>query len=53
MKGGVNMKKTVTFTVEESVLNTFNQFAEVAALNKSKWIEQQMIRFTEVNKNYE
>ena len=47
-KGGDNMaKERATFTIEKSTLDYFNELADKKALNKSKWVEQQMIKFIE------
>lgn len=39
------MKKKVTYTVEEDVVNMFDKLAERKSINKSKWIEKQMFKF--------
>jgi len=41
------MKKKVTYTVENETLDMFDALAEQKSLNKSKWIENQMIKFIE------
>ena len=43
------MKKSVSYTVEESILLAFDKVSKDAAINKSKWIENQMKKFVEVN----
>lgn len=37
------MKKKVSYTIEECVVDTFNQVSRMTALNKSKWLENMMI----------
>ena len=40
-------KKKVTFTVNEETLTMFNSVAENKSINKSLWVENQMIKFIE------
>ena len=46
-------KKKVTFTVEESILQTFKSLSEKRSINMSLWIENQMIKFVEKEVEYE
>lgn len=41
------MKKMVTFTIDENVLNQFNLLSKKNAINKSVWIENKMKEFLE------
>lgn len=44
-------KKIVSFTIDESVLIKFNQLSNELCINKSKFIEKQLIKFIKANEN--
>jgi len=42
-------KKIVSFTIDETVLIKFNQLANELCINKSKFIEKQLLKFINSN----
>lgn len=48
--GGEQMKKMVSYKVDEKILNEFNQTSKKNALNKSQWLENKMIEYLKVVK---
>ena len=45
------MKAKPSFTVDKQVVEQFNKLANKNSLNKSKWVENQMIKYIEDNKD--
>ncbi len=41
------MKKTVTYSINKSTVEKFNKKAKLVAINKSQWLENQMLKFIE------
>lgn len=44
-------KKSVTYKVDNKIVEQFNISAKENALNKSQWLENKMKEFIEKNKN--
>ncbi|MFH1917175.1 MAG: ribbon-helix-helix protein, CopG family [Nanoarchaeota archaeon] len=45
------MKKTVSFTVEEDVVEKFNNFCDENSINKSNLIEKMILKYLDEKKS--
>jgi len=44
------MKVKASYTIEKEILDKFNNLADRESINRSKWIENQMVKFIEDRK---